>query len=138
MAVVKLNEAMLFQMGFDRVAIDALRHLYTQVGTEVGAPTLPEIVGEVVTVIEKVEYLDLSPPSQSPSQDVLVAAVSSDFGSSPPSYQHPDAQDAQDPQSPPASQEQAIEYLDTQIRSALEQITILQRKINDLEQGAIL
>lgn len=136
MAVVKLNEAMLFQMGFDRVAIDALRHLYTQVGNEVGAPTLPQIVDNVVTVIEKVEYLDLSPPSQ--SQDFAssgVLAISTDFGSSPPSYQQPDAQDSQ---SPPVSQDQAIEYLETQIRSALEQIDILQRKINDLEQGAIL
>jgi len=136
MAVVKLNEAMLFQMGFDRVAIDALRHLYTQVGTEVGAPTLPQIVEGVTTIIEKVEYLDLSPPSQ--SQDFAssgVLAISTDFGSSPPSYHQPDAQDTQ---SPPVSQEQAIEYLDTQIRSALEQITILQRKVNDLEQGTIL
>lgn len=136
MAVVKLNEAMLFQMGFDRVAIDALRHLYTQVGSEVGAPTLPQVVEGVTTIIEKVEYLDLSPPSQ--SQDVAassVLAISSDFGSSPPSYQQTDAQDSQ---SPPASQERAIEYLETQIRSALEQITILERRINDLEQGAIL
>lgn len=136
MAVVKLNEAMLFQMGFDRVAIDALRHLYTQVGNEVGAPTLPQIVDNVVTVIEKVEYLDLSPPSQ--SQDFAssgVLAISTDLGSYPPSYQQPDAQDLQ---SPPVSQDQAIEYLETQIRSALEQIDILQRRINDLEQGAIL
>lgn len=135
MAVVKLNESMLFQMGFDRVAIDALRHLYTQVGTEVGAPTLPQIVEGVTTIIEKVEYLDLSPPSQSQSQDVAMAAVSSDFGSIPPSCQQAEAQD---PQSPPVIQEPAIEYLETQIRSALEQITILERKINDLEQGAIL
>lgn len=135
MAVVKLNEAMLFQMGFDRVAIDALRHLYTQVGTEVGAPTLPEVAAGVVTIIEKVEYLDLSPPSQSQSQEVVVAAVSSDFGSMPPPYQQAEAQD---PQSPPVSHEQAIEYLETQIRSAQEQITILERRINDLEQGTIL
>lgn len=135
MAVVKLNEAMLFQMGFDRVAIDALRHLYTQVGNEVGAPTLPQIVDNVVTVIEKVEYLDLSPPSQSQSQEVAVATISSDFGSSPPSYQQLEAQDLQ---SPPASQERAIEYLETQIRSAQEQISILERRINDLEQGTIL
>ena len=136
MAVVKLNEAMLFQMGFDRVAIDALRHLYTQVGTEVGAQTLPQVVAGVTTIIEKVEYLDLSPPYQ--NQDFAssgVSAISSDFGSSPPSYQQLEAQDLQ---SPPASQERAIEYLETQIRSALEQITILERKINDLEQGAIL
>ena len=135
MAVVKLNEAMLFQMGFDRVAIDALRHLYTQIGNEVGAPTLPQVVNNVVTVIEKVEYLDLSPPSQSQSQDVAVSTLSSDFGSMPPPCQHAEAQNFQ---SPPASQEQAIEYLDTQIRSALEQITILERRINDLEQGTIL
>jgi len=136
MAVVKLNEAMLFQMGFDRVAIDALRHLYTQVGTEVGAPTLPEIVGEVVTVIEKVEYLDLSPPSQ--SQDFSASGVfgiSSDFGSLPPSYQPSEAQDWQPP---PITQEAPIEYLETQIRGALEQIAALERKINDLEQGTIL
>jgi hypothetical protein len=135
MAVVKLNEAMLFQMGFDRVAIDALRHLYTQVGSEVGAPTLPQVVEGVTTIIEKVDYLDLSPPSQSQSQDVVVAAVSSDFGSMPPPYQQAEMQDLQ---SPPASQERAIEYLETQIRGALEQITILERRINDLEQGAIL
>jgi len=133
MAIVKLNEAMLFQMGFDRVAIDALRHLYTQVGTEVGAPTLPQVVEGVTTVIERVDYLDVSPPAQ--SQDIVVATVSSDFGSLPPNCQQPAAQDSQ---SPPISQEQTIEYLETQIRSAQEQITILERRINDLEQGVTL
>ena len=136
MAVVKLNEAMLFQMGFDRVAIDALRHLYRQVGTEVGAPTLPEVAEGVTTIIEKVDYLDLSSPSQSHDFALsAVSAISSDFGSMPPSYQQPDAQDSQ---YPPVVQEAVIEYLETQIRSAQEQITILERRINDLEQGVTL
>lgn len=114
MAVVKLNEAMLFQMGFDRVAIDALRHLYTQVGSEVGGPTLPQVAEQVDTVIQIVDYLDLSPSSQD---------------SLPISNQD---------QSPPPIETQNIEYIETQIRSMQEEISVLRGKINDLEQGAIL
>lgn len=114
MAVVKLNEAMLFQMGFDRVAIDALRHLYTQVGSEIGAPTLPQVSEQVVTVTEKIDYLDLSPPYQDP-----FPSTNGD-------------------QAPPRIDAQAVEYLETQVRSMQEEISILRVKINDLEQGAIL
>lgn len=114
MAVVKLNEAMLFQMGFDRVAIDALRHLYTQVGSEVGAPTLPQITEQVVTVIQTVDYLDLSPPNYEPQKDSGVDLA------------------------PPVIDQKSSEMVETQIGSMQEQIAILQRRINDLEQGTIL
>lgn len=131
MAVVKLNEAMLFQMGFDRVAIDALRHLYTQVGNEVGAPTLPQVTQQVVTVIQTVDSLDLAPPAYPYVQTSDIA----ESNSAPPAY---DPLQQQGDQSPPYITHQAAEYIETQIRSAQEEIAILRRKINDLEQGAIL
>lgn len=131
MAVVKLNEAMLFQMGFDRVAIDALRHLYTQVGSEVGAPTLPEVSEQVETIIQTVDSLDLAPPAYSYASPASIA----ESNSAPPAY---DQVQQQGDQSPPHITAQAIENLETQVRSAQEQITSLQRRINDLEQGVIL
>ena len=131
MAVVKLNEAMLFQMGFDRVAIDALRHLYTQVGSEVGAPTLPQVVGQVSSIIETVAVLDLAPPVYPPA----AATDTAESGSSPPTY---DQSPQQGDQSPPYITLQAEAYFEAQIASMREEIFILRGKINDLEQGAIL
>lgn len=131
MAVVKLNEAMLFQMGFDRVAIDALRHLYTQVGNEVGAPTLPEVSQQVVTIIQTVDSLDLAPPAYpyAPLNDIV------ESNSAPPAY---DQAQQQGDQSPPYITHQQAENLETQIRSAQEELAILRRRINDLEQGVTL
>jgi hypothetical protein len=42
--IVKLNESALFAMGFDRAAVEALRHFLRQVGSAIGGTTLPDAV----------------------------------------------------------------------------------------------
>lgn len=115
MAIAKLNEAMLFQMGFDRVAIDALRHLINQVGDVVGAPTLPQVAQQVVTVVEQVDLVDQSPYHQ-PPQDPLEGFT----------------------QSPVFDMAIQIEFVETQVRSLAEQVVAVSRRLRDIEQGASL
>jgi len=44
MSIAKLDEGVLLSFGLDRVTVQALRHVLTQVGTEAGGMTLPEVV----------------------------------------------------------------------------------------------
>ena len=44
MSIAKLDEGVLLAFGLDRVTVQALRHVLTQVGMETGGMTLPEVV----------------------------------------------------------------------------------------------
>lgn len=131
MAIAKLNEAMLYNMGFDRVAIDALRHLLNQVGGEIGAQTLPEVVRQVDIVVTQIDGIDQAPlpympPVSSPSSEEL----------KPPSQQF--AQVEQLDQQPRFEHTQQMEFLETQVRSLAEQLVSVSRRLRDIEQGASL
>ena len=131
MAIAKLNEAMLFNMGFDRVAIDALRHLLKQVGNETDATTLPAIVEQVSEVRNQVDGIDQAPVIQPSS-----ATASSDENVRPPVQ--PFIQAEQLDQRPPTEMAQQVEFLETQVRSLAEQVVALSRRLRDIEQGASL
>ncbi len=45
--IVKLNEQAMFALGFDAVAVEALRHLLRMTGAEMNSQTLPEAVMQV-------------------------------------------------------------------------------------------
>ena len=45
MTIAKIDERALYAMGWDRVTVEALRHILRQAGNELGAVTLPE--GEI-------------------------------------------------------------------------------------------
>lgn len=116
MAIAKLNEAMLYNMGFDRPAIDALRHLLRQVGGEVGAPTLPEVSNEAKEALDEVDGISQAPATYPP--------MSHNVGL--------------DDLYPPVQQAQQIEFLETQVRSLAEQLVAVSRRLRDIEQGASL
>lgn len=131
MAIAKLNEAMLYNMGFDRVAIDALRHLLTQVGGEIGAPTLPSVVDQVNVVVNQIDGID-----QAPMPYVPPASSTSAEELRPPVQQF--AQVEQLDQQPRFEQAQQMEFIETQVRSLAEQLVSVSRRLRDIEQGASL
>lgn len=131
MAIAKLNEAMLFNMGFDRVAIDALRHLLKQVGNETDATTLPAIVEQVSIVRNQIDGIDQAPIIQSAS----TAALGNENVGPP---VQPFIQSEQLDQRPPVEMAQQVEFLETQVRSLAEQVVAVSRRLRDIEQGASL
>lgn len=64
--IVKLNESVLFAMGFDRASVEALRHFLRQVGSAVGGTTLPE----AVATQEHLQIEDVFSNSISTRQDI--------------------------------------------------------------------
>jgi len=117
MAVVKLNEAMLLRMGFDRVAVEAFRHLFAQVGSDTATADLTKIVNDISLLYNKFDSFGFDPPSQ-------------------PSLPFEPLFSNQSP--PPQEAQQATEYLETQVRMLQDEVALLRRDINDIRQGVLI
>jgi len=114
MPVYKLNESALYQLGFDRVAIDAFRHLLNQVGNNADTETLAALIVRVNELFGQVQGGSEAPPT-------------------------PELMPQQGDQAPtPQAMIAAVEYLEAQLQALREVVTLQSRRINDLEQGHIL
>lgn len=57
MSIVKISESALLAAGFDRVFVDAVRHLVRQVGSETGGTTLPQLTEQTSALVPIVDNL---------------------------------------------------------------------------------
>jgi hypothetical protein len=56
-SIVKISESALLAAGFDRVFVDAVRHLVRQVGPETGGTTLPQLTEQTSALVPIVDNL---------------------------------------------------------------------------------
>lgn len=52
MSMVRIDEAMLYALGFDRVFVDAMRHVVKQVGVETNGVTLPDLATQIYSSVK--------------------------------------------------------------------------------------
>jgi len=75
MTMVRLNESTLLSLGYDRATVAALRHVMTQVGSEIGADTLPNTAAAASAMKAEIIVLQGQTALLVPQVAVLETAV---------------------------------------------------------------
>lgn len=125
--IARINEAVLFSLGFDRVTVEALRNIVRVTGSESDSPTVPEVVKQVDGTALAVDTLRTHLEAVKSVLEALQFV---------PEPIQPDLSGIESAAlAPLARMVEIVEHLDTEVRQIAEQQAAMARQIQDIQQG---